>query len=142
MVEADPDVAAAMDILSFALYHENNNVIEENNETAASQKRQREEVTDSSDAEGQEEDEEEQNAKRQREDKLAALSAPSQAAVDPLMELKQAIYTEVTKSLDDSIAVDDVCTDVNDRALVSRAIESLEADGKIMTSEGEIYLVD
>eukprot|EP01082_Thalassiosira_pseudonana_P016428 g14720.t1 g14720 contig90:246513-249281(+) len=142
VVEADPDVAAAMDILSFALYHENNNVIEENNETAASQKRQREEVTDSSDAEGQEEDEEEQNAKRQREDKSAALFVPSQAAVDPLTELKQAIYTEVTKSLDDSIAVDDVCTDVNDRALVSRAIESLEADGKIMTSEGEIYLVD
>ena len=64
VVEAEPDVAAAMDILSFALYHENNQVIGEN-DVIATNKRQREEpdLTDTSDPE-----EDENDPKRQREE--------------------------------------------------------------------------
>merc|ERR1711865_630499 len=55
VVEADPDVAVAMDILSFALYHENNKVVDNPNDPTAAiiQKRRREEldVTDTSDIE-------------------------------------------------------------------------------------------
>ena len=46
VAEADPDVAAAMDILSFALYHENTKVVgkeDANDASALGQKRQRDE---------------------------------------------------------------------------------------------------
>lgn len=129
-----------MDILSFALYHENTKVIgQDAAETALGQKRQREEpdLTDSSDLEGN-------DAQRQRVDDEGSDSgeASSPTADASLAELKAAVYAEVTRSLEDSIVVDDICTDVNDRSLVARAVQSLEEDGKIMLSEGEVYLID
>ena len=129
-----------MDILSFALYHENTKVIgQDTAEPALGQKRQREEpdLTDSSDLEGN-------DTQRQRLDEEGSDSgeAASPAADTSLAELKAAVYAEVTRSLEDSIVVDDICTDVNDRSLVARAVQSLEEDGKIMLSEGEVYLID
>ena len=141
VVEADPDVAAAMDILSFALYHENTKVIGEDatTEPTVGQKRQRDEpVTDSSDIEGT-------DAQRQRLDEEGSgdTSSPAEPQGDnTLAELKAAVYAEVTRSLEDSIVLDDICTSVEDRALVAQAVQSLEDDGKIMQSEGEVYLID
>ncbi|KAL7433317.1 hypothetical protein ACHAXH_002038 [Discostella pseudostelligera] len=137
VVEADPDVSAAMDILSFALYHENNKVIgEDGNETSLlGQKRRREEpdLTDSSDVD-------EEVLQRQRVDDKGVSSNSNVASSDKtLADLKAAIYAEVTRSLEDSISIDDICTNVDDRALVTRAVQMLEEDGKIMQSEGEIY---
>ncbi|KAL7537409.1 hypothetical protein ACHAXR_007802 [Thalassiosira sp. AJA248-18] len=138
VVEAEPDVATAMDILSFALYHENNKVVGEdasNEEASAGNKRQREEpITDSSDAE-------ENDAQRQRveDEDGGAAAAPQEGSV---ADLKTAVYQEVSRSLEDSVSIDDICVHIDDRALVFQAINSLEEDGKIMQSEGEIYLVD
>lgn len=135
MVEADPDVSAAMDILSFALYHENNKVIEEGvNEPSVGQKRRREEpdLTDSSDVE--------EALQRQRVDELDKNQITREDKT--LADLKAAVYAEVTRSLDDSVSVDDICTNIDDRVLVAQAIQSLEDDGKIMLSEGEIYLAE
>ena len=134
VVEAEPDVAAAMDILSFALYHENNQVIGENDVVASGQKRQREEtdVTDTSDPE----DEENDTSKRQRE-------GDASSGDKTLADLKQTIYQEISRSLEDSIAVDDIATTVDvDRDLVLKAIQQLESEDKIMHSDGEIYLID
>lgn len=126
-----------MDILSFALYHENNKVIgEDGNETSlVGQKRRREEpdLTDSSDVD-------EEALRRQRVDGDGGNSSSNAASSDKtLADLKAAIYAEVTRSLEDSISIDDICTNVDDRALVARAVQMLEEDGKIMQSEGEIY---
>jgi hypothetical protein len=126
-----------MDILSFALYHENNKVIgEDGNETSLlGQKRRREEpdLTDSSDVD-------EEVLQRQRVDDKGVSSNSNVASSDKtLADLKAAIYAEVTRSLEDSISIDDICTNVDDRALVTRAVQMLEEDGKIMQSEGEIY---
>jgi hypothetical protein len=126
-----------MDILSFALYHENNKVIgEDGNETSLlGQKRRREEpdLTDSSDVD-------EEVLQRQRVDDKGVSSNSNVASSDKtLADLKAAIYAEVTRSLEDSISIDDICTNVDDRALVARAVQMLEEDGKIMQSEGEIY---
>ncbi|KAL7544995.1 hypothetical protein ACHAWF_008363 [Thalassiosira exigua] len=151
VVEADPDVGAAMDILGFALYHENTQVVGEEDakaaaaEAALGQKRQREEpdLTDSS------ADEEEQEARRRRvaeegaEDEAAGGGARADSSGDDaLAKLKAAVWQVVSTSIEDSVAVDDVCVDVDDRALVQRAIQSLEEDGRIMQSEGEVYLID
>lgn len=142
VVEADPDVAAAMDILSFALYHENNKVVgeEDSNDATVGQKRQREEpdLTDSAsdaDAVG------ENDAQRRRVEESSS-SNNGQEAEDTLASLKTSIYQEVTKSLEDSVSIDDVCVHVDDRSLVLQAIQSLEEDGKVMQSEGEVYLID
>jgi hypothetical protein len=148
VVEADPDVSAAMDILSFALYHENNKVVGADNTEASSravvgQKRPREEgsdndLTDSSDVD------EEALLQRQRvvDDDDDANKSNSNASDKPLADLKVAIYAEVSRSLEDSISIEDICTNVDDRALVARAVQSLEEDGRIMLSEGEVYLVE
>ncbi len=140
VVEADPDVSAAMDILSFALYHENNKVIgEDGKETSLlGQKRRREEpdLTDSSDVD------EEEVLQRQRIDEEGDKSSISATSDKPLADLKVVIYAEVTRSHEDSIPIDDICINVGDRALVARAVQSLEEEGRIMQSEGEIYLVE
>jgi hypothetical protein len=135
VVEAEPDVAAAMDILSFALYHENNQVIGENDVVAAGQKRQREEpdLTDATDPE----DDENDSTKRQRED------ASSQEQGDTtLADLKQTIFQELSRTVEDSMAIDDIATSVDDRDLVLKAIQQLEAENRIMHSDGEVYLID
>lgn len=146
VVEADPDVSAAMDILSFALYHENNKVVGADNTEASravvGQKRPRMEddnndLTDSSDVD------EEALLQRQRVvDDDDANKSNSNASDKPLADLKVAIYAEVSRSLEDSISIEDICTNVDDRALVARAVQSLEEDGRIMLSEGEVYLVE
>lgn len=136
VVEAEPDVAAAMDILSFALYHENTQVIGENDVVAAGQKRQREEpdLTDTSDPD----DDENDTTKRQREE-----AASQEKGGNTLADLKQTIYQELSRSLEDSIAIDDIATTVDvDRDLVLQAIHQLEAENRIMSSDGEVYLID
>eukprot|EP00584_Thalassiosira_punctigera_P002028 CAMPEP_0172528234 /NCGR_PEP_ID=MMETSP1067-20121228/2685_1 /TAXON_ID=265564 ORGANISM="Thalassiosira punctigera, Strain Tpunct2005C2" /NCGR_SAMPLE_ID=MMETSP1067 /ASSEMBLY_ACC=CAM_ASM_000444 /LENGTH=815 /DNA_ID=CAMNT_0013312113 /DNA_START=186 /DNA_END=2633 /DNA_ORIENTATION=+ len=138
VVEADPDVAAAMDILGFALYHENNKVVENPNDPASAlgQKRHREEpdLTDASDLE-------DHDAQRQRVEEADASSSPI-VQEDALADLKQTVFAEVSKSLEDSVNVDDVCVHVEDRALVLQAIQSLEEESRVMMSDGEIYLID
>lgn len=135
IVEADPDVAAAMDILSFALYHENNKVVENPHDPASAlgQKRQRDnpDVTISSEYG-------EIDAQRRRVEDADASSIPQ----DAIAELKQAVYAELSKSLEDSVTIDDICVHIEERDLVLQAIQSLEAESKIMHSEGEVYLID
>ena len=134
VVEAEPDVAAAMDILSFALYHENNQVIGEN-DVIATNKRQREEpdLTDTSDPE-----EDENDPKRQREEDTS-----QEQGGKSLADLKRTIYEELSRSLEDSVAIDDIATTVDvDRDLVLQAIQQLEAESRIMQSGGEVYLID
>lgn len=147
VVEADPDVSAAMDILGFALYHENTKVVGEGETNVVSpdlpgQKRRRDEpadLTDSSD---------EGEVQRRRlidgDGHEVTNDAPevSQGGGGALATLKAAVYAEVTRSLEDSVSIDDICINIEDRTLVDQAIRSLEDDGKVMRSEDEVYLID
>jgi hypothetical protein len=143
VVEADPDVSAAMDILSFALYHENTKIVGDDANVVSpdlGQKRRRAEpdLTDSS---------EEGDAQRRRRADDDADDAPSPSSAEPkggdaFANLKAAVYAEVSRSLEDSVAMEDICANVEDRAMVARAIRSLEDDGKVMRSDGEVYLID
>ena len=146
VVEADPDVSAAMDILSFALYHENNKVVGADNTEASravvGQKRTREEGSDNDLTDSSDVDEEALLQRQRVVDDDDANKSNSNASDKPLADLKVAIYAEVSRSLEDSISIEDICTNVDDRAFVARAVQSLEEDGKIMLSEGEVYLVE
>ena len=139
VVEADPDVAAAMDILSFALYHENNKVVDNPNDPSAAviQKRRREELdlTDTSDIE-------DNKAQRQRVEEDITAASSSDPPMAALADLKVSVYEEVSRSLEDYVSIDDICTQVQDRALVLQAVQSLDDEGKVMHTDGDIYLVD
>ena len=52
------------------------------------------------------------------------------------------MYGEVSRTIEDSVSIDDLCVEVDDRALVLQAVQSLEEDGKVMQSDGEVYLID
>lgn len=121
-----------MDILSFALYHENNEVIDDA-QNALNRKRLREEpITDSSDAE--EGESSQSDPKRQ--------VAASAAADSQSMEIKRSIYEQVSKAIEGSVPVQELCLDINDRDLVLQALQSLESDGKVIVDDDEVYLVD
>jgi hypothetical protein len=130
-----------MDILSFALYHENTKVVVDDAAKLVSpdlgQKRRREEhdVTDSS------KENDAQRRRRPGDVDGAPSSSPSKAG-DVFTNLKASVYGEITRSLEDSIAIEDLCANVEDRAMVARAVRSLEDDGKVMRSDGEVYLID
>lgn len=136
MVEADPDVGAAMDILSFALYHENNQVIEDNSLPLADKRKRDEPVTPvGSDEENS--DTEETNAKRQREEIESAPAVPTNL----LNDAQQSIYEEVSKSLEGSVDIEEVCDHIEDRNLVKQAAQLLHDDGKIYISDGILHQV-
>ena len=139
VVEADPDVAAAMDILSFALYHENNKVVDNPNNPAVAlgQTRDREEpdLTNTSDVE-------ESDAKKQHMEEDNTTTSSSAPQVDTLADLKASIYADVSMYLEDSVSIDDICIRIEDRALVFQAIQSLKEESRVMHSEGEVYLID
>ena len=121
-----------MDTLSFALYHENNKVVGEETDDATGglvRPRDDPEVTDSSDIE-------DNDPKRQRTDE-----GGDDASAD-IDDLKRAVFQEVSRSIEGSIPMDDVCVGIDNRDLVRQAIQSLEEDGKVMQSEGEVYLID
>ncbi len=146
-MEADPDVSAAMDILGFALYHENTKVVSGEDVNVVSpdldKKRRRGEVEPDL-ADGSEEGSDAQRRRRSDDDDdntSLTLGVPPLGG-DAFADLKAAVYAEVSRSLEDSIAVEDICVNVEDRAMVSRAIRSLEDDGKVMRSDGEVYLID
>lgn len=117
-MEADIDCAAAMDILSFALYHENNEVTETPNAT------KRAAVSDESDI-----DDDVEDPKRRRLDEE---EVPKESS-----DLHARIWEELSKGQD--LTVDDICVDVEDREAVLAALAAMEAEDKLMVMDKIIY---
>jgi DNA replication licensing factor MCM3 len=136
VVAAEPDCEVAMDILSFALYHENHhNVAGGNGET-------RPVVSDDSDtgdaantnagADNDNDSSQEPSPKRTRLDTHEA--APDQV-------LKTKIWDKIAEN-DGELNLDElVGEDFGDRATVMAAIASMEAEGRVQESEGVVYQV-
>ena len=129
IVEAEPDVKAAMDILGFALYHENHQG--QNNEERVSTPDLKEDKKRSR-TEAESDDEEDDT----RVTKQKALSSSQSNNID----LERRIWNEMTIN-DDSMPINDVCKDITDRQLVQNAIDELESKGKIVVSDGDLYLI-
>ena len=140
IVEAEPDCSAAMDILGFALYHENTDqappsTVDEN-DIDADNGQKRPLTPDSSvgeqDGSDDEAGAEASSSKKQR---------LGDEEVDPRNDLKYRIWEEISKG-DGEASVDSMCPDVTDRDEVSAAISEMEAEGRVMVSDGRVYQID
>jgi hypothetical protein len=125
-----------MDILSFALYHENNDIDDVHQATQGLKRQHQKPTTDSSDAKKLKSDE--KDPKRQ----ACATETWSHAVDTSMMDMKRAVYQQVSQSLEDSIVLEDICVEVDDRQMVLQAVQALEEDGKVLLTAGEVYLVD
>lgn len=121
IVEAETDVAAAMGILSFALYHENNS------------DDQRPDTPDLEDPRG---------GKRMRiegTEKENVVSSEEQAVAERVEDLSTRIWNEL-RAADGAKAVDELCTEVQDRSAIEAVIRQLTEEQKVMSEDGMVYL--
>jgi len=136
IVEADPDCMAAMDILSFALYHENNSSIPGDDsmaEKTPSELLEQEHQTPSSSLEGDDDrDDSSRSSKRQR------LSEDGTSTDD----LKARIWDEMNKSGEGQLSLEDICKDISDRKIIQSAVVEMEEEGRVMFSDGLVYQID
>jgi DNA replication licensing factor MCM3 len=126
VVEAKPDCEVAMDVLSFALYHEDGE--QKHKSTDINDVENVAEVSD--DGEGGSDDQEdvtEPASKRQRTEESD--------------KLKSKILTELTEN-DGYLPIDNICTDNEDRNEILKIVETLVSEGKLMTEENDDGTLD
>ncbi|MGK3744318.1 MAG: DNA replication licensing factor MCM3 [Bacillariaceae sp.] len=133
IVEAKPDCEIAMDVLSFALYHEDGEG-QKNNDTDADADQQ--EVAEVSDeGEGVSHDApgdvmEQSSSKRQRTSEISEQD-----------KLKSRVLTELALN-DGYLPIDDICQDNEDRDEITKIVETLVSEGKLMTEENDEGTLD
>eukprot|EP00980_Cylindrotheca_fusiformis_P018667 scaffold6219_cov146-Cylindrotheca_fusiformis.AAC.2 len=138
-VEAEPDCEVAMDILSFALYHENSKTTE-----VVEQQEDEEEpqlldslsmtpnaVSDASDE--SDDDDDEPATKKQR-------IVDEEDDKSPQVLLKRRIMAQIAEH-DGEINVEDLCRDGDDRTELEELLQDMEAKGLVHQEEGVLYLV-
>ena len=126
-VEAEPDCQQAMDILSFALYHENGgSTMNEPTPTVP-------EVSDGEADEAVEETNEFEPATKKRKSDVAEQDSPLQA-------VKSQLWDQVVEN-DGAVELDDLCEDV-ERDQVTSAVNALIEEGRLMLSNGIVYQID
>ena len=132
-IEAKPDCEAAMDVLSFALYHEaagerNKNGTDDSSDVAVA------EVSDDDDGETSPEKEQddlsEPASKRQRTDEIQSED-----------KLKSRVLSELAQN-DGYLPIDDICSDNDDRDEILKIVETLVSEGKLMTEENDEGTLD
>lgn len=125
VVEAEPDCEVAMDLLGFALYHENNHNVDGTAAVPSSPpKFKRAQTVSDDDAESL--TDENSEPKRQR------LSG------GPERDLQTRIWEELSKR-DGELSLDDLGDDFGEREAITAAVKILLADGRIMESDGMLY---
>lgn len=122
VVDAEIDVAAAMEILSFALYHEN-----------TTGEVSRPITPDVEDA---------QNKRRRLMESEDAIAPDVSNAVNPSQvdSIKQRIWRELQNSPDEGINTNELCMNVENRDLFNVALSRLEAEERVMIVDGMVYL--
>lgn len=133
-VEANPDVSAATDILSFALYHENNhNVADEMQAQSTDISAKRRNGVDDGET---------------NEEKRARLGGPAgennaaaQSDEEIIRKIKERVWDSMSKDGEGELSIEAACPDIKDRTQVMKALTEMEQDGRIMISDGEIYQI-
>ena len=129
-VDASPDCENAMDILSFALYHENN--AETGAETVmpvVSEDSSAEEENSSTQEEEDDDDDAEDPSDRPR--KRGRLSDES----DPVREIMSMIWERIEQN-EGELSIDDIQGDQDN---VQKAVSTLESEGRVMINDGVLY---
>mmetsp|Transcript_211 Transcript_211/g.469 ORF Transcript_211/g.469 Transcript_211/m.469 type:complete len:795 (-) Transcript_211:924-3308(-) len=131
-VEASPDCETAMDVLSFALYHEAGETSQ--NGTDENDMEEAVEVSDdgetSSDPKDQQGGPLEPLSKRQRTDEVSEQD-----------KFKSRILSELAQN-DGYLPIDDICQDNEDRDEILKIVETLVSEGKVMTEENDEGTLD
>lgn len=130
-VEAEPDCETAMDILSFALYHENSNNVDGKILPV---------VSDAGDSDEGEEGHDDPEDSNERPSQRRRLNEEAAAIVDPVEAIRTQVW-EALEGTDGQLAEDDLADEM-DVALLEKALASLEADRRIMRSDGFIFQID
>ncbi len=125
-----------MDILSFALYHENTQVLDD-----SSLSKDKRKIDDLSNTDGEVSDSEDNSTKRPRVEDKPLDDVGSSSAPDDVSKLMARVFEEVDTSLDDGIEIVEVCDDVEDRELIARVARTLHEDGKIYMADDILYRV-
>ena len=130
VVEAEPDCEVAMDILSFALYHEHSN---QNTSNAPELPVAVSDQSDISEAD-------EPATKRQRLDETEEEEEAAQEEVDDDL-LKSRVISEIQAN-DGEIRLENLLADVEDRGKINKLVYSMVSKGLLHDDEdGTLYLV-
>mmetsp|Transcript_7876 Transcript_7876/g.7468 ORF Transcript_7876/g.7468 Transcript_7876/m.7468 type:complete len:808 (-) Transcript_7876:256-2679(-) len=134
IVEADPDCSAALDILSFALYHDSKNT----NETKSLQDigTERRPVTPDPVVRDPSPNNDADNGnakKRMRVDNDSAKSSVVSSAQ---------IWEKLNRTGQGEISIEELCEDDADRSSILETLEIMEKGGRVMTSDGIVYQID
>ena len=113
-----------MDILSFALYHENNGDVARTMPKVS-------DAEDNSDESSYGDDE--LSSKRRRLDKEIASSKSN--------SVKAQIWEEVVAG-DGELPLEKTCAGIEDRDEVIKAVDEMVQEGRLMVSDGIIYMID
>ena len=124
-MEADPDCKAAIDILSFALYHENNQAIGDGVGTGSGP------TTININ--------EDDNKKRKRGSSVSFDDADN-SQQEVMRRIKEKIWDQLSKS-EGELSIEEVCKDIDDRGLVMKALSEIELDERIMIAEGVVFQI-
>jgi len=131
-VEASPDCEIAMDILSFALYHENTNSETQSPSSTASVVSENS-LEDSNAAMGNEDrDDDEDNNDRPRKNRRLNDDE------DPVRALMASIWEKIDQN-DGMLNVDDIEGDKED---VLNAVNTMEGEGRVMVNDGVLYIME
>merc|ERR1712238_41071 len=129
IVEAKPDCEMAMDILSFALYHEDGEQKNNGTDVDADEK-EAAEVSDEGEGASHDDVLTEPSFKKQR---ISVVSEED--------KLKSRILTELAMN-DGYLPIDDICQDNEDRDAIRNTVETLVSEGKLMTEENDEGTLD
>ncbi|CAJ1953617.1 unnamed protein product [Cylindrotheca closterium] len=143
-VEAEPDCKVAMDLLSFALYHEHGEAVHglnspkhegvsEDDDAASTTPVA---VSDSSEVE--EADLDPPASKKQKT--ATTTSTSTSASTVNQEELRSRVFAEIQMH-DGEIKMEDLCTDLEDREDLEELIDSLVSDGRLHKDDGVLYMM-
>jgi len=129
IVEAKPDCEIAMDVLSFALYHEAGEQSKDSTNIDGDLK-EAAEVSDEGEGVSTDHAVIEPSSKRQRTMEVSEED-----------KLKSRILTELAMN-DGYLPIDDICQDNEDRDVIRNTVETLVSEGKLMTEENDEGTLD
>jgi len=134
VVEADPDCSAALDILSFALYHDskNNNAKPTSFDTGTEGRPVTPELLER-ESSSNNDDDIGNDKKRMRMDNELARSSNKRSTQ---------IWDKLNRTGEGEISIEDLCGDDMDKSSVLETLEVMEKEGRVMTSDGVVYQID
>jgi len=123
-VEADPDVKAAIELLGFALYHENNQVIKDGLIASSGSTTNDISIIDN---------------KRKRGTN-ASLEEGSFSQEEIMRRTKEQIWDQLSRGEGELLLVE-VCKDIENRELVTKALAEIEKDERVMIADGLVFQI-